>query len=413
MSNVKRTPRDAEFRTCTCCGETFPNTKEYFAIVNGGKIGSVCRSCLSIKKKEYNKKRKERFETNEIEYDGEKRCAKCGIMLPNTFRYFPTDKTTSTVLRDICRKCNPKYGHFIAEDKGANQKWTDEENDLLKQVHMDYSGKELQELFFQRHTLNSVRTQIQLLKLRGKSELGIISGNKYRSNEINELTGNTYYDEWRNKLSSGIREYYKTHDGIWKNVKRPEISRLMSELHKGNWVGDKNPRHIYPLNGSENGNWRGGITSTYLALRSYIKDWIRNSAEFCKCKCVLSGDQIYVVHHTKSFSEIIDDVFNITNIQIKNNIEDYSNDEILILNDCISMLHEFYGYGACLNENIHKLFHSVYGYKEFTSYDFLDFIYRIDCGEFDDWFAENNLSVNIDYEYVSYLESILQEMKSA
>lgn len=66
-----------------------------------------------------------------------------------------------------------------------------------------------------------------------------------------------------------------------------------------------------------------------------------------------------------------------------------------------------YGYGACINKEVHKLFHDNYGYTKFSPFDFLDFLYRIDVGEFDAWFKENNLKININYEYVEYLESTL------
>ena len=70
-------------------------------------------------------------------------------------------------------------------------------------------------------------------------------------------------------------------------------------------------------------------------------------------------------------------------------------------------LHSIYGYGACINKEVHKLFHDNYGYTKFSPLDFLDFIYRIDIGEFDGWFEENNLKIDINYDYVDYLESTL------
>lgn len=48
--------------------------------------------------------------------------------------------------------------------------------------------------------------------------------------------------------------------------------------------------------------------------------------------------------------------------------------------------------------------------KIFPPFDFLDFLYRIDIGEFDNWFDENNLKININYEYVEYLESTLSAL---
>ena len=69
-----------------------------------------------------------------------------------------------------------------------------------------------------------------------------------------------------------------------------------------------------------------------------------------------------------------------------------------------------YGYGACINKEVHKLFHDNYGHTKFSPFDFLDFLYRIDVGEFDTWFKENNLKININYEYVEYLESTLSAL---
>ena len=58
-----------------------------------------------------------------------------------------------------------------------------------------------------------------------------------------------------------------------------------------------------------------------------------------------------------------------------------------------------------------KLFHDNYGYTKFSPYDFLNFIYRIDIGEFDKWFSDNKLKININYDYVKYLESTLFDLK--
>lgn len=92
---------------------------------------------------------------------------------------------------------------------------------------------------------------------------------------------------------------------------------------------------------------------------------------------------------------------------------DYSEEEFERLRIETKQLHNYYGYGACIKEEIHKLFHDNYGYTGFNPHDFLDFVYRIDCGDFDKWFDENNISININYEYVEYLESVLFEIKSA
>jgi hypothetical protein len=51
MGYTHGTASDAEFRTCTCCGGTFPNTNEYFS-KSGKGLSAVCKKCANKKNKE-------------------------------------------------------------------------------------------------------------------------------------------------------------------------------------------------------------------------------------------------------------------------------------------------------------------------------------------------------------------------
>ena len=215
----------------------------------------------------------------------------------------------------------------------------------------------------------------------------------------------------RDKISVAKKEYYKTHDNWWKGRKRsPEQCQAISERQKGKWSGDKNPRHINPLNGELNGRWKGGILPVYTELRSDTKDWFNESMKFCNYKCVITGEKFDNIHHTTSFRDIVNEVFKITGIEVKQKVCDYSKEEFDRLRDVLKELHVLYGYGACVNKEVHKLFHDNYGYTKFSPFDFLDFLYRIDVGEFDSWFDENNLKININYKYIEYLEGILSAL---
>jgi len=75
----------------------------------------------------------------------------------------------------------------------------------------------------------------------------------------------------------------------------------------------------------------------------------------------------------------------------------------------IKILHSFYGYGAPLNKDVHKLFHDTYGYTETTYDDFLNFVKRIKNGEFTEWFDKNNLTININEDFVDYVYQIQGE----
>ena len=181
----------------------------------------------------------------------------------------------------------------------------------------------------------------------------------------------------------------------------------------GYWEGNKNPRHLNPLNGELNGRWKGGINNTYFELRSDTKDWQKKSMEFCKYKCVITGENFDNVHHTTAFKDIVDEAFTITKFNVKQKVQDYDSEDFEILRQVTMQLHNLYGLGACIQKDVHKLFHDTYGYTKFTSYSFLEFLYDIDNGKYNEWFKANNLNININYDYVEYLESTLLLMESA
>ena len=415
MGYTHGTPKDAEFRTCTCCGETFPNTDEYFSKNNRDGHSSLCKKCESQKNKEKNNQLKKMFSTVKIEYEGERVCRKCGRSLPNSYRFFPVDKTCKDGLRHICRECNPKFKNFLPEDYEPNIPWTKEEDEIMRRYYNDYTGEELRDNFLQGRTIRAIECRASYLGIQGNKTYDEVRRMlDIRNKRIgNGNRGRHMSDEQKQHLSEVRKEYYKTHTSWWLGKKRSkEQCMQISERMKEKWAGDKNPRHIYPLNGEENGRWKGGINQTYAELRSETKDWQKESMEFCGYHCVISGGDFDNIHHTVPFRDIVDEVFENTGIAVKDKVMNYSPDEFSTLRMETHLLHNIYGLGACVQKDIHKLFHDEYGYTKFTPYDFLDFIYRIDCGEFDKWFKENQLSININYEYVEYLEGILQEMKS-
>ena len=402
---------DDEFRVCTKCNKKLPNTTEYFGYANKkiGRLNAVCKECTKEINKEKRLKIIERNKDKDLFYDGTRHCKKCGRDLPNNKLYFPIDLACLDGLRNVCRECSKKESGFLDPNYKPSEKWTDEENDLLYKHYHDYMGKELKELFFPNRTVRAIECHAGELGIGWKTEETYTRSRNFQAKIVSEkLKGRDLGQEWRDKISATKKEYFKTHDGWWKGRKRsPEQCKAISERMKGKGAGDKNPRHINPLNGELNGRWKGGILPTYTELRSDTKDWFNESMEFCNYKCVITGGEFDNVHHTTAFRDIVDEVFKLTGIEVKQQVCDYSEDEFQHLRDKLKDLHIIYGFGACINKDVHKLFHDNYGYTKFSPYDFLDFVYRIDIGEFDEWFKKNNLQININYDYVDYLESTL------
>lgn len=397
-----------EKKMCNNCGRELPANTDYY-FMRLGKLNNRCKECCGA-----------RF-TNKLTHvpkDGYQFCKKCDRELPYTYQYFPEDKSTKTGLRNVCRECNPSYGRFLDDGEEPHRAWSQEEIELLKSVYNHYTGLELMDKgLFPGRTLRAIECEAQVLEINFKTEETKQRACKHQAELVSEIfKGRDLGQEWRDKVSATKKKYFETHPGTRLGHKASDETRKrISEAKKasGKWKGNDNPRHVNPLNGELNGRWKGGILDTYKELRSETKDWFNESMKFCGYKCVITGGEFDNIHHTTAFRDIVDEVFKLTKIDIKQKVCDYDVKEFDMLHSTISYLHTIYGFGACINKEIHKLFHDNYGYTKFTPYDFLDFVYRLDCGEFNSFLLENNLELNINYEYMEYLESTLLSLKSA
>ena len=135
--------------------------------------------------------------------------------------------------------------------------------------------------------------------------------------------------------------------------------------------------------GENNPNWKGGISPINIHLRDYIKSWKIYSMKYSDYKSVISEKPFKHIHHVnKNFSEILELTFKISNIEIKETIEEYTSEELEKLEKICLMLHYLFGPGVCLTEEEHKLFHSLYGKHDNTKEQFEEFKHRFQNGEF-------------------------------
>lgn len=401
MSNEK----EIEYKICLKCNRMLPANSDYFYHKCDTKDGltSRCKECLSHKFTDH---------LIRIPKEGYKFCKKCNRELPSNTMYFPTDNSCIDGTRNICRECDKKYGKFLDEKPHKSEPWTKEDLDLLKSIYTDYTNEEIIEKFFPTRTIRAIASIADVYGFAGKSEETFRRSCEARGTKNSQkLKGRIVSEDTKEKLSKIKKEYYKTHDGIMKGRKWSLESRQSLSLKKkGVWSGNKNPRVTNPLNGKDNPNWKGGITALYQELRSDTKEWFIKSAEFTNYNCVITGNNFDNIHHLYPFKEIVEEVFINLGIDKRKNISEYSENEEVLIRSELKRLHDFYGYGAPIHKEVHKLFHNLYGYTNAYYHDFLEFVKRIEFGEFNQWFEDNKLQINLNYKYINYIKDKIKEV---
>ena len=135
--------------------------------------------------------------------------------------------------------------------------------------------------------------------------------------------------------------------------------------------------------GENSGTWKGGITKLQHSMREFIKDWVKESLKQSDYKCQITGKNGKLnVHHTYQFRNILEETLLELDLELKSDIGDYSQDELIKMKELIRQKHIDYDCSFVMLETIHKLFHKTYGFKNTTREDIDNFKIRYLNGEF-------------------------------
>lgn len=334
-------------------------------------------------------------------------CKKCKREFPWNFKYFPVISGESNPRR-ICRECNPKYGKFLNDDYKKRVIWSKEDEELFIKRYPHYTNEELRNLFYQDLTDKQLSEKAYKLRII-KSEETYWRGREQQAPKVSEkLKGRKLSEEHKRKVSETKKRQFA--EGVYTSVLKGRIvsdeeRKKMSERVKGKWSGIKNPRYKNPLFGKNNGRWQGGITAISTALRENIYDWKRESMELCDFKCVLSGGDFDNIHHLTPFNNIVKECINELKLDLKPNLGEYDEYTRNSLIKLIQEKHKIYGLGLCVNKDLHKLFHDLYSYSNFTVDDWKEFTNRYFRGEFDSKLKDELKSINSKTNYEEAMET--------
>lgn len=132
--------------------------------------------------------------------------------------------------------------------------------------------------------------------------------------------------------------------------------------------------------GELNPQWKGGVHPVSVHLRAFIKrsQWQFDSYKATGSKCVITGkygtknNRVHL-HHLYSFNAIVRETMENLNLDFREEIGLYSNEEIKSIERMCLKLHYKYGLGVSLLEDLHREFHSLYGAGDNTPEQFEEF----------------------------------------
>ena len=140
----------------------------------------------------------------------------------------------------------------------------------------------------------------------------------------------------------------------------------------------------------ENMKWKmgykGGITPISTHLRVLNVQWFEDCKQKANYTCELTGKvggNLHT-HHLKAFSMIVIEAHDLHNIKIKDQVKDYTQEELKLLEEYVESWHKDNSNAVVLSEEVHKLFHKLYGKGDNTPEQFEEFRERYIAGEFKD-----------------------------
>lgn len=325
-------------KVCTKCGRELPATTEYFYLNHeNGKLKSICKECVKGRYKKNkenfnitawynskNKKFKEKWNYEDILWIYNNYLL---INKQELLKHFP-DINYKTITNIIYQ--------WDIKKVNKNEDWSKDDIIFLKEYYPYLSQEKLMKRFRGR-TWDAIKAKV--------AKLGI------HRNE---------------KILFEIRS--KSHKGIYPSE---EARRKMSENRKG----------------SKCATWKGGLTPLHPYFRSILYEWKMDSLKEYDYKCALTkenNNDLEIHHVNENFSSIILETLNILHLPIYNDMTQYTDKEIELINKTFLELNYKYGLGIPLKKEIHQLYHMIYGKENNNKNEFEEFKQRYYNGEFDD-----------------------------
>ncbi len=204
----------------------------------------------------------------------------------------------------------------------------------------------------------SVRPMIEMASLLpGRTRPSIIG----KARTMNLLSYFYITHNYSNEEEKYLRENYllKSNEELAKDLNRT-VSGIAQHLL---YLDLHRPTEI---NGYKN-------LSNY--IRARLVPWRDQYKRDNNYTCAISGSRSnIVVHHIRGFNIILSEAMENIGMEIREEICDYSQNELDKIFEEYMSVQESYNQYICLSENIHKEFHKIYGYGNNTEQQWNEFL---------------------------------------
>lgn len=271
----------------------------------------------------------------------------------------------------------------------SESRWSQSEIDLLKKYYHAGEIKKLVSLLPNR-SYESITTKALKIGLKSREfwtvkENSIIYEN-YPNKSVEEmcklLPNRTRDAIIIHAINLGLRnvtQYSKEEDEFifnnWKNVTDKELANKLN----------RNP-HAIQAKRLRHGLLRVKEGSSYNDLSEFVRrnnlEWKKRSMKKCGYKCVITGDRFQAIHHIYGLNLILNEVIDNLNISLRSSMDEYSNTELKNILKEFRRIQDTYPLELCLREDMHKLFHNIYGYGNNTQSQWSQFVNDIKSGKY-------------------------------
>lgn len=191
------------------------------------------------------------------------------------------------------------------------------------------------------------------------------------SDKMREIAKELWQDEkYKQMMSDKMRAMVNEK---WQDE---EYRQMQSDKTKGRWQDEETKWKM---------GYKGGITPISIYLRNKNEEWHNKCKQEANYTCQLTGKQGQLhTHHLYAFSLIVVDAHNTYDIEVKQQIGDYTEEELKLLEEYVADWHKDSSNAVVLSEEAHRLFHNLYGKGNNTKEQYEEFKQRYLNGEFDD-----------------------------